>query len=908
MAQLKYVDWDGLEYYDDKIKEYIGNLAEDFIKMGGPIKYSELPSPSFENLNYIYQVTEDFTSNEWFEKPGYIYKAGTWIQVSDLNNIYLYTIFQEVNSDTPLTPDGDIDLSGYYTKPEVDNLITPLKTDLENKADKEDLVGLATKTYVDEALKNVTFDTSTLATKEELATLANNIPSIEGLATEEFVTDAIKAIDLTQYATSSDLEAVKVKIDEVEENLEKLDSNVTTLTTDFNSVKEEVDTLQSQINDKANINDIPSLDGYATEQFVEDIIKAIPATDLSGYALKSDIPSIEGLATETYVDEAKSEFVEEIAKLNEAVANINVGVKTISVDGKEVPVDENGNVEITIPEYTEYDDTKLTERVNEVETALDNKAGKDELHEHDNKDVLDVITVEKVAEWDAKATEAFVTNKIAEAQLGESDVDLTGYVDKDTFDTTLKDYSTTADTETMVDEKISIIDIGVKTVSVGGVNISIDKNGNADIPATEPYDDTQLKKDLESKQDLLVGTVGQYVGFDAEGKAVPVEAPVVDIPEVPTKVSELENDKGYLSAIPEEYVTDEELNAKGYLTEHQDLSDYALKSELPSTEGLASEEFVTQAIESVKVPTKVSELENDSNYLTEVPAEYVTDNELEAKGYLTEHQSLEDYALKTDIPTVPTKVSELENDSGYLTEHQDLSAYALKSEVPSLNGYATEEYVDSKLEDIPGTDLSGLVTTTQLAEALATKANDIPFINAQLVGKAIGGFAAGDSLMNMTLTEILTKLFELTKEEASGVVETILTNRLSAQSGSVSSGLSSDPWVELDLATASYTDTGFYNTGTNAGYQIHFIGNYDLNAQLFAIPADAKITKAYKYDLGGFNQWLPVSDWTQEWVESGITTVEVDGQTFTYIIYEYNVGFMGDALVADEYWRFEIEV
>ena len=56
------------------------------------------------------------------------------------------------------------------------------------------------------------------------------------------------------------------------------------------------------------------------------------------------------------------------------------------------------------------------------------------------------------------------------------------------------------------------------------------------------------------------------------------------------------------------------------------------------------------------IPTKVSQLENDS-------------------GYLTEHQDLSSYAAKTDIPT---KVSQLENDSGYLA-NQDLSSYALKS-------------------------------------------------------------------------------------------------------------------------------------------------------------------------------------------------------------------------------------
>lgn len=50
----------------------------------------------------------------------------------------------------------------------------------------------------------------------------------------------------------------------------------------------------------------------------------------------------------------------------------------------------------------------------------------------------------------------------------------------------------------------------------------------------------------------------------------------------------------------------------------------------------------------------------------------------------TLHQSLVDYAKKSEIPAVPTKVSELENDSGYLTEHQSLVEYAKKTEVPTI--------------------------------------------------------------------------------------------------------------------------------------------------------------------------------------------------------------------------------
>ena len=65
------------------------------------------------------------------------------------------------------------------------------------------------------------------------------------------------------------------------------------------------------------------------------------------------------------------------------------------------------------------------------------------------------------------------------------------------------------------------------------------------------------------------------------------------------------------------------------------------------------------------VPTKTSQLQNDS-------------------GFLTQHQSLAEYAKKADIPTVPTKVSSFENDKGYLTQHQSLANYALKSEIPKI--------------------------------------------------------------------------------------------------------------------------------------------------------------------------------------------------------------------------------
>lgn len=61
------------------------------------------------------------------------------------------------------------------------------------------------------------------------------------------------------------------------------------------------------------------------------------------------------------------------------------------------------------------------------------------------------------------------------------------------------------------------------------------------------------------------------------------------------------------------------------------------------------------------VPTKVSELENDSNFLTAIPEEYVTETELTEKGYQTSTQvsaaiaeAVADFITEADLPTAIT--------------------------------------------------------------------------------------------------------------------------------------------------------------------------------------------------------------------------------------------------------------
>ncbi len=149
-------------------------------------------------------------------------------------------------------------------------------------------------------------------------------------------------------------------------------------------------------------------------------------------------------------------------------------------------------------------------------------------------------------------------------------------------------------------------------------------------------------------------------------------------PTIPTKTSQLTNDSNFLTSVPSEYITESELNSKGYLTQHQDISGKADKTELHNH----SNKTVLDSITSAKVvewdnksgfsgsyndltnkptiPTKTSQLTNDSNFITSIPSEYVTDSELNAKGYATEEYVNQEIYTKSAYGTCSTPASTAE--------------------------------------------------------------------------------------------------------------------------------------------------------------------------------------------------------------------------------------------------------
>jgi hypothetical protein len=160
-------------------------------------------------------------------------------------------------------------------------------------------------------------------------------------------------------------------------------------------------------------------------------------------------------------------------------------------------------------------------------------------------------------------------------------------------------------------------------------------------------------------------------------------------------VDEEQEIKGYPITSPDRVIDENGTNIKDYVDEainnakleggntQVDLSDYAKKSELHSHSNKSVLDGITSAkitewnnkstfdgnynnlTNKPTIPTKTSQLTNDSGYLTSVPSEYVTETELNGKGFLTDK----------DISSIISNSKERITYYGYVGEPPNSWAY-----------------------------------------------------------------------------------------------------------------------------------------------------------------------------------------------------------------------------------------
>lgn len=345
------------------------------------------------------------------------------------------------------------------------------------------------------------------------------------------------------------------------------------------------------------------------------------------------------------------------------------------------------------------------------------------------------------------------------------------------------------------------------------------------------YDKDEIDAKFAALEAGDVNLTNYYTKEEVNG-LIPDISQKADRSEIPTKVSQLENDSKYLTEVPDEYVTNKELEAKGYLTEEveplfaasaarsinqSDITNWNGKVDKQTGMGLSEQSFtlaekaklagltnysdtairqsitnleakvetkankseipdISNKADRTEIPTRVSQLENDSGYITSIPDNLVTEEELQSKGYLTEF-------IESD-PTVPEWAKQPTKPTYTLEE---LGAEAMGSAANAI--LEANNYTDQRLNVLlEGADPS-YNTFKELGDAILQHNLSITSIN--------------ESINNLN-TSLDTKAdkSELFSKDYNDLINTPVIPSIE--------GLASQTWVQQQIAAIPGVDLSGY--------------------------------------------------------------------------------------------------
>ena len=126
-----------------------------------------------------------------------------------------------------------------------------------------------------------------------------------------------------------------------------------------------------------------------------------------------------------------------------------------------------------------------------------------------------------------------------------------------------------------------------------------------------------------------------------------------------------------------EQVTTNKVNVTDIIN---NLSTNATNKPLSAAQGVV----LKSLIDAITVPTKTSDLINDSGFLTEAPELSIYATKEELSNHNTNGSAHNDIRRQIDNIKVPTKTSDLTNDSGFVSEREVSNVYATKPDLEQL--------------------------------------------------------------------------------------------------------------------------------------------------------------------------------------------------------------------------------
>lgn len=345
------------------------------------------------------------------------------------------------------------------------------------------------------------------------------------------------------------------------------------------------------------------------------------------------------------------------------------------------------------------------------------------------------------------------------------------------------------------------------------------------------------------------GQTGNVMLTAADVGALPADT---HIPTVPTNVSAFENDAGYLNAIPPEYITEKELDARGYLTEHQDLSDYAKKTDIPDTAA-----FITRAVNDLEnyylksqtysreeIDQKVSAIPKFSiQVVYALPTENISDTTIyllstgSGSDLYTEYIHVNGAweilgSQRVDLTGYATQTWTLEQLSGYQPkgDYQPAGDYALRSELPTKLSDLSEDATHRVVTDAEKATWNGKLDAAKLPEAIddalaqAKESGEFDGEPGYTPVKGKDYFDGEDGVSPTVAVSDITGGHRITITDASG---TKTVDVLDGSKGDAGRGITSVARTSgtgaagtTDTYTITYTDgatTNFYVTNGNNG-------------------------------------------------------------------------------------------
>ena len=483
---------------------------------------------------------------------------------------------------------------------------------------------------------------------------------------------------------------------------------------------------------------------------------------------------------------------------------------------------------------------------------------------------------------------------------------------------------------------------------------------------------------------------------------------------IPTKVSDLENDSGFLSSVPAEYVTETELKAKGYATtsdvndmlnakadkdslatvatsgSYNDLedkpvipseyvlpiasssqlggikvgsglaisvdgtlssttsggtTDYTALSNKPQINSVelsgnkslddlgiqAKGEYALKSelankADTSAIPTKVSQLQNDSNFLTSVPAEYVTETELNEKGFITESELNETYATKVEL----AEKADVTALNGKANKSTTLNGYGITDAYTKTDAdgkYATKAQGTKADTAVQPATLEAYVTTETANSTYATKVElgnkaDTSALDDYLtIANATSTYATKASLSGYATTSALeAKADKETTLAGYGITDAYTKTEADGKYATKAQGTKADTAVQpsalsdyLTTETASSTyatkaSLSGYVTTTELSTELdnyvtttEYLTENEIQRQIFNRIYDGRdLTQIFANEIAKYSD-----EWA--WIKARISAANYEGlYVGDYIPVTMNAGTVGGASIAQQIFQCQI--